>query len=39
MDSDYAKNSLNYQYSNDTIDGVNHEIKVIKKVAFGIDFM
>lgn len=32
---DYVKNSLHYDYSNGTIEGLNNYIKVIKRIAFG----
>ena len=32
---EYAKNGLNYPYSNGRIEGLNNKIKVIKRIAFG----
>ncbi|HKL41504.1 MAG TPA: ISL3 family transposase [Clostridia bacterium] len=32
---EYVENSLKYEYSNGTIEGLNNYIKVIKRVAFG----
>ncbi len=32
---EYIENSLNYIYSNDSLEGINNKIKVIKRIAFG----
>lgn len=32
---DYVHNTLNYDYTNGILEGINNKIKVIKRIAFG----
>lgn len=32
---DYIRNTLEYDYTNGTLEGINNKIKVIKRIAFG----